>query len=203
MIFPAFFFCFSTVSQPQIIKTFKKLPYRRSIFLQYKVRAENESATRSHLDNRISNHLNTFLTGPSEQGQATLEDAPRPPVDAKSVSKQKHSFLFGFDHWHIYQRRPIKVPSGSIRPQNSLWQAVSQRLPPGTMILPSSPSPRWNGDQARRAAASDPRGGETPMTRLSQLRFRSVALWSRCHQHRLLRLGEKCRIQAQIRPQRP
>ena len=32
-------------------KNFQKFPYRRSIFLQYKVRAEKESAARTHLDN--------------------------------------------------------------------------------------------------------------------------------------------------------
>ena len=48
--------------------------------------------------------------------------------------RSRHNFnLFGFYNQadHIYQRRPNKVPSESVRPQNSLWQAVSQRLRQG------------------------------------------------------------------------
>ena len=76
------------------------------------------------------------MTGPSEKGQATLEDAPRPPVDDQQMGckRSRHNFnLFGFYNQadHIYQRRPNKVPSESVRPQNSLWQAVSQRLRQG------------------------------------------------------------------------
>ena len=53
-----------------------------------------------HLENQISDHLDTFLTRPSEQGRATLEDAPRPPVDAqrKVANEDTHTFLFGSDN---------------------------------------------------------------------------------------------------------
>ena len=53
-----------------------------------------------HLENRIPDHLDTFLAGPSEQGQATLEDAPRPPVDAQRrvADEDTHTFLFGSDN---------------------------------------------------------------------------------------------------------
>ena len=52
------------------------------------------------LENRIPNHLNTFLTGPFEKGRATPEDAPRPPVDAqrKVANEDTHTFLFGSDN---------------------------------------------------------------------------------------------------------
>lgn len=55
--------------------------------------------------------------------QAVLSNAQHP----------EYTFLFGFVNQliTIYQRRPNKVPSGSIRPQNSLWQAVSQRFRQG------------------------------------------------------------------------
>jgi mRNA interferase MazF len=48
-------------------------------------------------------------------------------------NEDTYTFLFGFVNQliTIYQRRPNKVPSGSIRPQNSLWQAVSQRFRQG------------------------------------------------------------------------
>lgn len=66
-------------------------------------------------------------------------------------------------------------PSATIS-LDELGDCVSGRFiamtPLGTMILPSSPSPHRNGDQARRAADRDPAGGETPMTRWSQPRFR-------------------------------
>ena len=50
-----------------------------------------------HLENRISDHLNTFLTWLFEKGQATLEDAPRPPVDEQHAvaNEVTHTFLFG------------------------------------------------------------------------------------------------------------
>lgn len=88
-----------------------------------------------HLENRISDHLDTFLTGPSEQGQATLEDAPRPPVDAQRrvADEDTHTFLFGSDNQadpHL-STTAKQGASGSIRPQNSLWRAVSQRLRQG------------------------------------------------------------------------
>ena len=47
-----------------------------------------------HLENRIPDHLDTFLAGPSEQGQATLEDAPRPPVDERHGLKTKTPIHF-------------------------------------------------------------------------------------------------------------
>ena len=67
---------------------------------------------------------------PAELGQATLEDARKPSVEVlvQAANEVTYTFLFGFVNQliTIYQRRPNKVPSGSIRPQNSLWQAVSQ-----------------------------------------------------------------------------
>ena len=53
-----------------------------------------------HLENRISDHLNTFLAGLFEKGQATLEDAPRPPVDEQHAVANEVTYtilvLFGF-----------------------------------------------------------------------------------------------------------
>ena len=51
------------------------------------------------LENRISDCLNTFLTGPLLDRQATLEGARKPPVEVlvQAANEVTYTFLFGYD----------------------------------------------------------------------------------------------------------
>ena len=116
-----------------------------------------------HLENRIPDHLDTFLAGPSEQGQATLEDAPRPPVDVRQRLQMKSPAHFSFGFARLQDTPSIN--DGQIRCQAgpSVHKTACGGLFRNDSVRDNDTSAQ-SQPQARRAAGRDPRGGETPMT---------------------------------------
>ena len=106
---------------------------------------------------------------PAGQGQATLEDARKPPVEVlvQAANEVTYTFLFGYDSLPDFP----SINDGQIRCQagpsvqktacGKLYRNDSAR--DNDTSVQSQPPPKW--DQAMRAADRDPAGGESPMTR--------------------------------------
>ena len=106
---------------------------------------------------------------PAGQGQATLEDARKPPVEVlvQAANEVTYTFLFGYDSLPDFP----SINDGQIRCQAgpSVQKTACGRLYRNDSARDNDTSvqsqPHRNGDQAMRAADRDPAGGESPMTR--------------------------------------
>ena len=116
---------------------------------------------------------------PAGQGQATLEDARKPPVEVlvQAANEVTYTFLFGYDSLPDFP----SINDGQIRCQAgpSVQKTACGKLYRNDSARDNDTSvqsqPREKRDHAMRAARRDPRRGENPMTVPDQDRSVSAA----------------------------